>query len=526
MTTRIYAELGLANEAILRAISRDDLFQRFCHAIVIGSSLIATAILLVETNNRLHYAAGAGDQDDMFKSLCQAGDDSSSGEQDLAGTALQSGCSAIANDYSHDDRVRAWRENGLIPHAGAATAIPIVKSGTSIGVVIFFALQQNFFDNDIVLVLERVVDNLAFVWGRFVQLEETARFNALVAALSATNEAVMRAESRIDLFQRICETVVSSGIFCEASILLPDSDSEFLNVIAGSGPASEIMKHHKIALNPAPPHRRGPSAIAYSTAKLSFCNDVQAEYTDNFLIDIIRKADIKSGAAVPLLNWGKPIGVMIVSSNERNIFTPDFLEVLVRMARNISYAFENFERAELKEKSEQTLRYLAAHDSLTGLANRVTFNELLDAAIKSAHRHDRQCALLFIDLDQFKLINDTFGHVEGDNFLIEMARRLRNVVRASDVIARLGGDEFVVLLNDIVENRQVEIVANNVLTALAKPFALSGRVCQATASIGIAMFPDDGADMRTLMKHADIAMYQVKSKGKNDIRYFSSRNNV
>ena len=242
MTTRIYAELGLANEAILRAISRDDLFQRFCHAVVNGSSLIATAILLVETNNRLHYAAGAGDQDDTFRSLCQAGDDSSSCEQDLAGTALQSGCSAIANDYSHDDRVRAWRETGLIPHAGAAAAIPIMKSGTSIGVVLFFALQQNFFDNDIVLVLERIVDNLAFVWGRFVQLEETARFNALVAALSATNEAVMRAENRIDLFQRICETVVSGGIFCEASILLPDSDSEFLNVIAGSGPASEIIE--------------------------------------------------------------------------------------------------------------------------------------------------------------------------------------------------------------------------------------------------------------------------------------------
>ena len=141
MTTRIYAELGLANEAILRAVSRDDLFQRFCHAIVNGSSLIATAILLVETNNRLHYAAGAGDQDDTFRSLCQARHGNSSGEQGLAGAALQSGCSAIANDYSHDGRVSAWRETGVVAHAGAAAAIPIMKSGTSIGVVLFFAQQ-------------------------------------------------------------------------------------------------------------------------------------------------------------------------------------------------------------------------------------------------------------------------------------------------------------------------------------------------------------------------------------------------
>jgi diguanylate cyclase (GGDEF)-like protein len=527
MTTRIYAELGLANEAILRAVSRDDLFQRFCHATVNGSWLIATAVLLVETNNRLHYVAGAGDQGDVFRGLCATAHGDSIGAQDLARAAVQTGRSCIANDYSSDARVGAWRDNGVVARAGAVAAIPIMKGGTSTGVALFFVSEQNFFGDDIVVSLERLVDNLSFVLGRFVQHEETARFNALVAALSATNEVVMRAESRIDLFQLICETVVSGGIFCEASILLPDADNEFLNAVAASGPASKALKHLNIPLNPVHPERRNPSAIAYCTAKLSFSNDVQAEcYKDSPLIDIIRKADIKSGAAVPLLNWGKPIGVMIVSSNERNIFSPAFLEVLVRMARNISFAFENFERAEEKERSEKTIRYLAAHDSLTGLANRVTFNELLDAAIKTAHRHDRQCALLFIDLDQFKLINDTFGHAEGDSFLIEMARRLRNVVRASDVIARLGGDEFVILLNDITENHQVEIVANNVLSALAQPLALSGRACQVTASIGIAMFPDDGADVRTLMKHADIAMYQVKSKGRNDIRYFSSRNHA
>jgi diguanylate cyclase (GGDEF)-like protein len=523
MTTRIYDELGLANEAILRAVSRDDLFHRFCQAIAHGSWLIATAILLAETDNLLHYAAGSGYQGNVSGGLRTMSRGEGDAAPNLAHVALQTGRVCVANDYSGDPRVGAWREAGVVANAEAAAAIPIVQDGASVGVVLFFAAARNFFVDDVIAGLERIVDNLAFVWGRFVQYEETARFNGLVAALSATNEAVMRAESRIDLFQRICETAVSGGIFCETSILLPDSADEFLNVVAGCGPASEMLKHFKIPIYPAHPEHRGPAASAYCTGKPFFRNDLLAECVDSSLIDIIRKTGLKSGATVPLFSHGKPMGVLIVSSTERNTFSPAFLEVLVRMAGNMSLAFENFERAEEKQRTEEKIRYLAAHDSLTGLANRVTFDDMLGASINAARRHGRRCALLFIDLDGFKQINDSLGHAAGDVLLVEMAERLRNSVRARDVIARLGGDEFVILLDNITEDFEVEIVANHVLFALGKPLMLSGCPCRVTASIGIAMCPDDGIDVPTLMEHADIAMYQAKAEGKNDIRYFSGK---
>src|SRR3569832_2010616 len=149
------------------------------------------------------------------------------------------------------------------------------------------------------------------------------------------------------------------------------------------------------------------------------------------------------------------------------------------------------------------------------------FGQLLNFSIKAAQRHDRRCAVLFVDLDRFKIINDTLGHAAGDSLLVEMARRLRHGVRDGDVVARLGGDEFVVLLDEIVDSRSALSVAADLLSVLSIPMELAGQECRVTASIGISIFPEDGADEQTLMKHADMAMYLAKQEGKNDIRLFS-----
>ena len=228
-----------------------------------------------------------------------------------------------------------------------------------------------------------------------------------------------------------------------------------------------------------------------------------------------------SGAALPLLSNGQVIGILLFMSAERDTFTPEFVELLQRLAGNVSFALENFDRADERKQAEERIEYLATHDSLTDLPNRARFSQLLNFSIETARRHHRQCAVLFIDLDRFKIINDSLGHAAGDTLLVEMANRLRNGVRAGDVVARLGGDEFVILLNDITESQVVTIVARSLLSALGRPLDLSGHECRVTASIGIAMFPDDGTDEQTLTKNADIAMYLAKEEGKNDIRFFS-----
>ncbi len=171
--------------------------------------------------------------------------------------------------------------------------------------------------------------------------------------------------------------------------------------------------------------------------------------------------------------------------------------------------------------AEARVEYLATHDEMTGLPNRAMFGQLLERAIASSLRYGRRCAVLFIDLDRFKIINDSLGHEAGDTLLREMAVRFRACLRSSDVVARLGGDEFVVLVNEVSEPAQVSVVARHILSAALKPMTIRGQDCRVTASIGGAMYPDDAGDPQSLMKSADLAMYFAKEEGKNNFQYYS-----
>src|SRR5690606_23263396 len=174
-----------------------------------------------------------------------------------------------------------------------------------------------------------------------------------------------------------------------------------------------------------------------------------------------------------------------------------------------------------RKRAEERIQYLATHDGLTGLPNRAMFTQLLGLAIESGKRYGRSFAVLFIDLDRFKVINDTLGHEAGDVLLREMSARLRDCLRASDVVARLGGDEFVALLHDVPDVAAVEAIARQILATATKPVAILGQECRVTASIGASIYPRDGRDEQTLMKNADMAMYAAKEEGKNNCQFWS-----
>ena len=178
-----------------------------------------------------------------------------------------------------------------------------------------------------------------------------------------------------------------------------------------------------------------------------------------------------------------------------------------------------------RKLDEERIQYLATHDALTALPNRAMFGELLTLSIRNARRYGRDFAVLFVDLDRFKVINDTLGHEAGDKLLQQVAERLAGTVRASDVVARLGGDEFVVLVQEVSEAHQAETVARKILAALARPAYVAGQEIRVTASIGICLYPSDAQDEPTLMKNADIAMYRAKEEGKNTCKFYSAKSN-
>lgn len=174
-----------------------------------------------------------------------------------------------------------------------------------------------------------------------------------------------------------------------------------------------------------------------------------------------------------------------------------------------------------RKYAEQQLIYLANHDPLTGLLNRDQFHARLTQALSAARRHGSKLALMFLDLDRFKLINDTLGHRLGDLLLQATSDRLKSTVRGNDVLARLGGDEFIVLLNDITHSDDVARIAQKTIDILTQPFTLEGNDLVVTASVGISVFPDDGKDSHTLLMNADTAMYLAKERGKNNYQFYT-----
>jgi len=173
-----------------------------------------------------------------------------------------------------------------------------------------------------------------------------------------------------------------------------------------------------------------------------------------------------------------------------------------------------------RKRAEAMISYHAYHDILTDLPNRMLFKDRLDLAIMQARRKETELAVMFIDLDRFKLVNDTLGHFRGDELLQQVATRLKAALRQGDTLARLGGDEFTIFLPELLNRNDAHVVAQKALECLQTPFTLAGSEVHISASIGIAVYPGDGETIDELLCHADMAMYQVKAHGKNSYGFY------
>lgn len=174
-----------------------------------------------------------------------------------------------------------------------------------------------------------------------------------------------------------------------------------------------------------------------------------------------------------------------------------------------------------RQRYEEMMQYQAFHDSLTGLPNRILLKERFELDIAHAKRNNTKLVILYIDLDRFKLINDTLGHDAGDQLLKIVAERLISCVRADDTVARIGGDEFTMLLSGLTQEESVGKVAQKILEAIKQPVIIAGHELYLTGSIGITLYPNDGLDPETLLKNADVAMYRAKEKGKNNFQLYA-----
>jgi diguanylate cyclase (GGDEF)-like protein/PAS domain S-box-containing protein len=231
-----------------------------------------------------------------------------------------------------------------------------------------------------------------------------------------------------------------------------------------------------------------------------------------------QQAGLHGALAFPIMTGGRIFGVIELFSAEPIQPDESLTQLLKSLGAQIGQCFQ-------RKLAEDQLRFIATHDPLTELANRSMFNERLRHALNQSTRYNRGLAVMFIDIDRFKVVNDSLGHSAGDRLLQDCAKRLTECLRESDIVARLGGDEFVVMIENFTGPRDAIAVAQKVLVGLNQPFFVDDQEFLMSASIGISTFPDDGADVETLVKNADIAMYRAKDQGRNNYQFYSAQMN-
>jgi diguanylate cyclase (GGDEF)-like protein len=230
---------------------------------------------------------------------------------------------------------------------------------------------------------------------------------------------------------------------------------------------------------------------------------------------LVVAAGLHGAFAFPLRADNQVLGIL-------EFFHPNVLEpdpMLLDIAESIGTQIGQY----IVRRRTEVEKHRAMHDAVTGLPTRLLFIERLDHAIVQAQRHQRQLAVMFIDLDRFKLVNDTLGHEAGDMLLKEVSRRLTLSLRQGDTVARLGGDEFVMLLEEITSARDALLIGQKLITQLGRPTSIGGDEVTVTASIGVSAYPADAMDAATLMRYADAAMYQAKGNGRNLCKLYADR---
>jgi diguanylate cyclase (GGDEF)-like protein len=524
----IFAALSATNEAILRSNTAEEMLQKVVDAAVNGGKFQGAALFRKDKDSPLlRVEASAGAFVHLIAKMRLSTDPTVPHGQGLGGIAFQSNKPCISRDVINDPRTRPWWGLAKTARIKACAALPIRAGGAPVGVIYFFLGDEyGQLDEAVADLMSRMAENVSFGLEMFerqdewrLALKEQENLHRMYVALSATNEAIMRSGTRDELFELVCSAAVLGGKFTSTTIALAEPGEEFLRIAASKGQNADRVKSTRFAISAEHPEGRGLTGTSFRTRASCIINDFLTDERTRHWHTLARGGGTRSGASFPLLKGNESIGVLLFLSSEKDIFTDELVDLLARLAENISFALGNFDRDAEKEQAEQQIQYLATHDTLTGLPNRAMFNELLGFAIAASRRDNRKCAVLFIDLDRFKVINDSLGHAAGDALLIEVGRRLRSCVRESDVVVRLGGDEFIVILNEAADKEQISVVACRVLASLTA-ITLRGQECQTTASIGIAMFPADGSDVETLTKNADTVMYLVKKDGKNDFRFF------
>jgi diguanylate cyclase (GGDEF)-like protein len=504
--TELYAALSRTSQLILRVSDRGHLFDELCRICADTSGLSLAAVGLLDRDNMgIKLVASHGDRQWHLQTLA-SGPSSAAGQFDAVHLALREGRAQVFNDVQ--DSGSEYR---------ASASFPLRCHGEVVGVLCVFSREAQFFQRDIIDLMDQLAMEASFALES-LQHEADRRYQATI--LADQNRILNLVASGADLkmiFTTLAHFVESQsdGGFCSIVALDPKG-SHYSFGVAPSLPEG----FERAVVGASLAERIGPFAEAIAHGAPVIVRDLADYPPDASLSDFVRGADLHSVSAWPILgSKGQALGALSLYSRRREI--PQRLSAhLVGICTDLAgIAIETRWAAD-------RIRHLAHHDDLTGLPNRLLFNYHLPRALGRAQRTGGGVGVLFLDLDRFKVINDTLGHDAGDDVLCQVSRHLLECLRATDTLARVGGDEFTLLVEQFDGPQDLAEIAQKLLAATARTLTINGQEYHLSGSIGIAIYPKDGADSASLLKNADIAMYRAKTSGKNNYQFYSNDINV
>jgi len=468
----LYAALNQCNQSIVRCTSEVELFSQVCRdSVQFGGISMAWVGLVDEATHKVKPVASYGTGIEYLENIDISTDADELSGQGPTGTAIRENHPVWIRDFQNEPRLKQWHDRGERSGWASSAALPLHRNDDVIGTLNVYSAVIDAFDEAERNLLIGMATDISYALTRFALLAERSKTEDAMRVAAVTFEA-------------------------QEAILITDPEARILRVNQAFQEITGYRAEEVIGQNPRifQSGRHDPAFFQAMWADLLGTGKWSGEVWDRR----------KSGDIYPKLM------TITAVSNDKGQVTH-----YVAVFRDISN----------RKKSEFEIHQLAFYDALTLLPNRRLLIDRLQQALAVSARNDSYGALLFLDMDHFKTINDTQGHAKGDKLLVEVAQRLQSCVRDGDSVARLGGDEFVVVLEGLSSDEneaatQTEQVAEKILEELGRSYILGDFECLSSASIGISLYLGHQESVDDLLMHADVAMYQAKSAGRNTIRFF------
>jgi len=461
----LYATLSQVNRLVAHRCPQRQLFDEVC-SIITKSSHFELAYIAVTTTRgkQCRLAHSAGSAADYLQSIAHPQQKTLPAGLQPTDAALTGQSASVIRDFKTMGFDTPWAFALDKFSLRSAAAFPLVRKGHNFGVLAVYSSRPDGFTPRAMEVLSEIANSLSFA------IEDYDRESLRRAA----EQALRDSEARYHLVMEAAGD----------AIILMQSDGRILEV-----------------------NRRALELLGYTREEMLmlrgqqlFPPDVQGDATNRYTRIITTGETIDSTTTI--------------TRKDMRSFPVEAVESRVEMQGKYM-VLSIFRDISERKAAEERIHYLAYHDSLTGLPNRTLLIDRLEQAIREAHRRNTMAGVVFIDLDNFKSVNDTLGHDFGDELLQGAAMRIRSALRSEDTVARLGGDEFIVLIKEPRSPGDVNLVAQKIIQSMSVPFVISGHTFHISCSIGMSIYPRDGVDCGVLLRTADEALYQVKKEGKN-----------